>query len=85
LTLAAVAANKGIELGGLEARVTPVAGERRNDRDGFRVELSIGGSLTKRERLILENSARSCEIAKILSGHNTIHYQVRFKEESADR
>jgi uncharacterized OsmC-like protein len=63
LTLAAVAAHKGIEVGGMETEVEVEPGE-----EGGRVSvvLRLKEGLTKREEKILLNSARYCEIGKFL-------------------
>jgi len=41
----------------------------------FEVKIDFGLTLTKREEAILFNSARSCEVRKILSGKTEFHYQ----------
>jgi len=42
------------------------------------VEIDIAGNLTDRERRILYNSARSCEISKILGDKVDIRYQLNY-------
>ncbi len=65
LTLAAVAAYKGIEVGGLETEV-----EIEPLEEGGRVNavIRLREGLTKREEKILLNSARYCEVGKFLEG-----------------
>ena len=77
LTMAAVAANKGIALGKLavsvESRtelVDPIgSANRASTIFSSRVELDKG--LTARERRLLFNSARLCEVHKMLRGEIT--------------
>ena len=69
LTMAAVAANKGIDSARLEADVegrTEFAG--RSTRTHFTTHLRLGEGLTSREVRILYNAARSCEVHKMLRG-----------------
>jgi len=76
LTMAAVAANKGITLGRLAVSVesrTELADRSATTVFTSRVELD--GELTARERRILFNSARLCEVHKMLRG------QITFEEE----
>jgi len=65
LTLAAVAAHKGIEVGGLETEVEIEPGE---EGGRVRVVLQLREGLTEREEKILLNSARYCEVGKFLEG-----------------
>lgn len=78
LTIAAVAANKGITLGKLAISVesrTDLIDRSAATRFSSRVELDEG--LTARERRILFNSARLCEVHKMLRG------KITFEEELA--
>lgn len=75
LTLDAVAKNKRIPIAGLQALVdyqTNGDGENR-----FRVEIDIDGSLSDRERKILFQSARLCEVGKVLAGDVQIDYHLQ--------
>ena len=76
LTMAAVAANKGIRLGKLAVSVesrTELADRSATTVFASRVELDK--ELTARERRILFNSARLCEVHKMLKG------EITFEEE----
>lgn len=42
----------------------------------FHVRLDLGSSRTPRERAILFNSARWCEVSKLLSGENLFSYEL---------
>jgi len=78
LTMAAVAANKGITLGKLAISVesrTDLVDRSAATHFSSRVELDEG--LTARERRILFNSARLCEVHKMLRG------KITFEEELA--
>ena len=78
LTMAAVAANKGITLGKLAISVesrTDLVDRSAATHFCSRVELDEG--LTARERRILFNSARLCEVHKMLRG------KITFEEELA--
>ena len=76
LTMAAVAANKGITLGKLAVAVesrTELAD--RSAATHFISHVELDKALTARERRILFNSARLCEVHKMLKG------EVTFEEE----
>jgi len=42
----------------------------------FEVRVDLGEGLTRRERIILFNSARRCEVNKLLNGAMTFDYQL---------
>ena len=42
----------------------------------FEVQVDLGAGLTRREQIILYNSARRCEVHKLLDGEMTFHYQL---------
>jgi uncharacterized OsmC-like protein len=69
LTMAAVAEHKGIVVTSLAASVegvTEFVGRRASTR--FRSEIDLGEGLTPREQRILYNSAKQCEVHKMLRG-----------------
>ena len=69
LTMAAVAANKGMTLDKLEVQVeTRVEEAGRQQKTTFVTAVDLGLGLTERERKILFNSARHCEVHKLLGG-----------------
>ncbi len=69
LTMAAVAANKDITLDKLEVQVeTRVEEAGRQQKTAFVTAVDLGLGLTERERKILFNSARHCEVHKLLGG-----------------
>jgi uncharacterized OsmC-like protein len=72
LTMAAVAENKGISFTQLAVSVeghTAFAGLGATTH--FVSSLDLGEGLTPREQRILYNSARRCEVHKMLSGETT--------------
>jgi len=75
LTMAAVAANKGIVLDGLEVQVeTRVEEAGHQQKTTFVTAIGLGQGLTERERKILFNSARRCEV------HNLLRGAIEFRE-----
>jgi uncharacterized OsmC-like protein len=42
----------------------------------FEVHIDLGEGLTRRERIILFNSARRCEVHKLLNGEVAFEYQL---------
>lgn len=77
LTMAAVADNKSIRLTRLAASVegcTEFAGRHTSTR--FHSRLDLGTGLTPREQRILYNSARTCEVHKMLRGEVTFEEQL---------
>lgn len=75
LTMAAVAAHKGIEFDKLEAAVegrTEFVGRSAQTR--FITKMELGEGLSPREVRILYNAARSCEVHKMLRG------EIEFEE-----
>lgn len=69
LTMAAVAASKGIDMGQVTVTVrehTEFVGLKASTR--FVSHLDLGKGLSRRERVILYNSARQCEVHKMLRG-----------------
>jgi uncharacterized OsmC-like protein len=78
LTMAAVAANKGIQVEKLEAQVDAVTDVTEGgQRTKFSTVIDLGQGLTDREIKILFNSARHCEVHKLLGG------RIEFEEKLA--
>jgi uncharacterized OsmC-like protein len=75
--MAAVAANKNIQVEKLEARIETTIDESHSHwQSHFDVQVDLGSGLGKRERVILFNSARYCEVHKLLSGEIGFNYQL---------
>jgi len=76
LTVAAVAEAKGIEPQQIEVRVKRETAEGTVWETRFTIELELGSGLTSRERTILFNSARRCEVHKLLTGDLQFDYRM---------
>ena len=75
LTMAAVAVKKNIRVERLKARVETTVGENQPHwQSRFDVQIDLGSGLGERERIILFNSARRCEVYKLLSGEISFNY-----------
>lgn len=74
LTLRAVGQHKGISLDGSDVSLDYFQGPKGETR--FHVELTLADHLTDRERKILYQSARICEVGKILKGDVQIDYAL---------
>ena len=75
LTMAAVAANKGMQVDKLEVQVDAVTDVTEGGgRTQFSSTIDLGQGLADREIKILFNSARRCEVHKLLGG------QIEFEE-----
>lgn len=75
LTLAAVAANKSITLNRLEVQVRRSTEESGSGwQTAYQISLDLGRGLTARERSILLNSAKHCEVHKLLTGALSFEY-----------
>ena len=42
----------------------------------FEVQIDLGSGLARREQIILYNSARTCEVNKLLNGELAFHYTL---------
>lgn len=76
LTIAAVAAHKGITPQQIDVEI-----HRRTVEDGawqstFSVEIDLGPGLTRREQVLLFNAARRCEVHKLLEGELAFEYEL---------
>jgi hypothetical protein len=76
LTMAAVADNKKIKLDVVDVQISYEIQAGRSWSTCFDVRMDLGKKLTPRERAILFNSARWCEVSKLLSGENTFKYEL---------
>ncbi|MGQ9598981.1 MAG: hypothetical protein ACUVWZ_06150 [Anaerolineae bacterium] len=85
LTMAAVADHKGISLSRLVVSVegrTEFVGRQASTR--FVSRLDLGDGLTPREQRILFNSARQCEVHKMLRGEMAFEEYLEGLEVSAE-
>jgi hypothetical protein len=74
--VAAVAAHKGIEPRALSVRIHRQTVEKTPWQTAFVVELDLGQGLSRREQAILFNSARNCEVHKLLAGQMAFDYRL---------
>lgn len=75
--MAAVAAHKGIHPGKMEVRVARETALGSPWHTSFSVQIDLGAKLDGRELRILYNSARRCEVHKLLSGEVQFEYGWR--------
>jgi uncharacterized OsmC-like protein len=78
--MAAVAANKGIIAERLDAVVERSTVQSESWHTEFNVHIDIGAGLSSRERIILFNSARQCEVHKLLTGEVSFTYNLAIEE-----
>jgi uncharacterized OsmC-like protein len=77
LTMSAVAENKGIEMGEVVVEIDPrIVEERGAMVTHFSTRIDLGPGLSRRERVILYNSARRCEVHKLLSGDISFDFEL---------
>lgn len=76
LTISAVAEHKKINLAGINVRISRSASEAKEVETQFLIETSLKGELTKRDKILLFNSTRKCEVGKLLSGKISFQYQL---------
>ena len=74
LTLSAVTDQKKITMEKCEVQVGCVTVNGTSPSTRFTINIDVGNGLTQRERAILFNSARNCEVGKILTGPIDIEY-----------
>ena len=74
--MAAVAAHKGISPQTLGVQVHRQTVEGAPWQTTFAIELDLGTGLTRREKAILYNSARRCEVHKLLTGEMDFEYRL---------
>jgi hypothetical protein len=76
LTIAAVAAHKGIAPQRIGVQIHRHTVEAVSWQSRFSIEIDLGPGLTRRERALLFNSARRCEVHKLLEGGLAFDYQL---------
>jgi len=76
LTLAAVADNKKIKLDRIDVRIGYEIQTGKTWSTRFDIQMDLGDARTAREKAILFNSARWCEVSKLLSGENKFTYEL---------
>jgi uncharacterized OsmC-like protein len=76
LTIAAVAEAKDIQPQKIDVRIERQTVEGRAWETSFLVRVDLGGGLDRREQAILFNSARRCEVYKLLTGTLRFDYDL---------
>lgn len=77
LTISAVAEFKKINLVGIDVRVFRKNSETEKDKSIFYIEIKLVGELSQREKVMLFNSARKCDVSKILAGEVGFEYLLK--------
>jgi sulfur carrier protein ThiS len=76
LTMAAVAAHKGITPAQIAVAIERQTVEGAAWQTDFVVDIDLGPGLGRRDRIILFNSARRCEVHKLISGEIAFEYRL---------
>lgn len=76
LTLAAVADIKKIQPEKVDVRIGYRIHPGKKWLTAFHIDVDLGDGLTRRERMILFNSARLCEVSKLLAGEKKFTYEL---------
>jgi len=75
LTMAAVAENKKIKLNKADVQIAHQINQGTPWRTSVSIRINLGEGLTGREQKILFNSARLCEVHKMLAGEFSFEYE----------
>jgi len=78
--MSAVADHKGIKLHKADIHVTHEVSEGKPWSTAFIVQIDLGNGLTQREQKILFNSARLCDVHKILTGECKFDFKLVTEE-----
>jgi len=74
--MSAVADHKGITLHKADIHISHEVFEGKPWSTAFTVQIDLGGGFTQREKKILFNSARLCDIHKILTGQCKFDFKL---------
>ncbi len=74
LTISAVADHKKIRIDKIDVYIDYQVNDGKPRDTIFKVRINLGTGLTRRERSILFNVARTCEVYKMLTGKITFEY-----------
>jgi len=77
LTIAAVAEHKHIRPEKIEVQIDYQIHPGTPLGTSFKIEIDLGTGLTHRQRTILFNVARTCEVYKMLTGEITCDYDLK--------
>lgn len=67
---------KGIKPAKIEIEIDRQTSEGAAWQTAFSVTVNLGPGLTRREQIILYNSARHCEVHKLLDGEIEVGYEL---------
>ena len=76
LTISAVAENKKIPLSNFSVKIDRISSTGNEPHTLFSVKIDIPSGLNERERIILFNAAKKCDVTKILNGKIDFSYQL---------
>ena len=74
--MSAVADHKGITLHKADIHISHEVFEGKPWSTAFNIQIDLGGGFTQREKKILFNSARLCDIHKILTGKCKFDFEL---------
>ena len=74
--MAAVADHKNIRLDTVDVYIDYRIHPGKKWLTAFSVKIDLGRGLSRRERTILFNSARLCEVTKLLAGEKKFEYEL---------
>ena len=77
LTISAVAEHKEIALEDIEVRIQRDTRINNGVNTDFFIEIKLTGDLDERERILLFNSARKCDVTKIMNGTTDFKYRLQ--------
>jgi uncharacterized OsmC-like protein len=77
LTISAVAEHKKIKLSGINVSISRNTSGASEVETQFLIEINLKGELTKHDKIVLFNSARKCEVGKLLSGKINFQHQLK--------
>ena len=81
LTITAVAEIKKISLDDVVVNVNELDDEPQVGQTSFTVGIELSGNLTQRETILLYNSARNCDVHKLLSSQLSFNNYFVKKDE----
>ena len=76
LTLSAVADRKKIQVEKIDVYIDYEINRHKHWSTAFNIRIDLGAGLTRREKTILFNVARTCEVYKMLTGDVSCNYNL---------
>ena len=74
MTMSAVADHKKIRIDKIDVHIDYLINNSKPQDTYFKIRIDLGKGLTHRERTVLFNVARSCEVYKMLTGKISFYY-----------